>query len=65
MTDFKIRRDMYNEAVAVVRKDKKASTSYLQRTMKISYNYAAVLIGKLEEAGVVSKPDRQGQRVVN
>ncbi len=49
--------ELYEEAKAIVLKDKKASTSYLQRRLRIGYSRAARLIDILEERGVVGKQD--------
>lgn len=56
--------DMYAKAVMVVRRDKKASISYIQRQLRIGYNRAATLIEKMEELGVVSAPGATGRREV-
>ncbi len=56
--------DLYNKAVAVVRRDKKPSISYLQRQFRIGYNRAATLIEKMEQEGIVSAPSVSGRREV-
>lgn len=56
--------DLYNQAVEIVRADKKASTSYIQRKLRIGYNRAAILIERMEDEGVVTPPDRVGRREV-
>jgi S-DNA-T family DNA segregation ATPase FtsK/SpoIIIE len=56
--------DLYSQAVQVVVRDKKASTSYVQRRLKIGYNRAASLIERMEEEGVVSAPNHVGKREV-
>jgi len=57
--------DMYDRAVAVVvARDGKASTSYIQRQLRIGYNSAARLIERMEREGVVSKPNHAGKREV-
>ncbi len=56
--------DLYNQAVEIVRNDKKASISYVQRRLRIGYNRAASLIDRMEEEGVVSAPDHVGRREV-
>ena len=56
--------DLYLKAVEIVRADKKASTSYIQRRLRIGYNRAASLIDRMEEEGVVSAPDHAGRREV-
>ncbi|MEM8876503.1 MAG: DNA translocase FtsK [Pseudomonadota bacterium] len=56
--------DLYDQAVAIVIRDNKASTSYVQRRLSIGYNRAATLIERMEEEGVISKPNAKGQREV-
>jgi DNA segregation ATPase FtsK/SpoIIIE, S-DNA-T family len=56
--------DLYDEAVAIIAREGKASTSFVQRRLQIGYNRAARLIEKMEAEGVVSKPDRVGRREV-
>lgn len=54
--------DLYQQAVAIVRKSKKTSISYVQRQLRIGYNRAANLIEKMEEEGIVSPPSPTGRR---
>ena len=54
--------DLYAQAMAIVLRDKRASTSYLQRRLKVGYNKAATLIERLEEEGVISAPNHAGKR---
>lgn len=56
--------DLYTQALNIVRNDKKASTSYIQRKLRIGYNRAAALIDKMEEDGIVSPADHVGRREV-
>ncbi|WP_310649477.1 DNA translocase FtsK, partial [Candidatus Liberibacter sp.] len=56
--------DLYEQAVAVVLRDKKASTSYIQRRLGIGYNRAASLIERMEEEGVVSPASSTGKREI-
>lgn len=56
--------DLYQQAVSIVRNDKKASTSYIQRKLRIGYNRAAALIDRMEEEGIVSPSDHVGRREV-
>ena len=56
--------DLYRKAVEIVRTDKKASTSYVQRKLRIGYNRAANLIERMEDEGVVSAQDRNGRREI-
>ena len=56
--------DLYDQALAVVARDKKASTSYIQRRLQIGYNRAASLIERMEQDGVISAPNHKGVREV-
>lgn len=56
--------DLYAKAVAIVRRDKKPSISYVQRQLRIGYNRAAILIEKMEAEGVISAPNISGKREV-
>ena len=56
--------DLYDKALAVVARDKKASTSYIQRRLQIGYNRAARLIERMEQDGVISAPNHKGVREV-
>lgn len=56
--------DLYDRAVAVVLRDRKASTSYVQRRLQIGYNRAASLIERMENEGVVSPANHAGKRDV-
>ncbi len=55
---------IYDKAVAIVARDRKASTSYIQRCLKIGYNRAARVIEKMERDGVVSAANHVGKREV-
>ncbi len=54
--------DLYDRAVAVVTRDRKASTSYIQRRLQIGYNRAASLMEKMENEGVVGPANHAGKR---
>jgi S-DNA-T family DNA segregation ATPase FtsK/SpoIIIE len=56
--------DLYGRAVAIVRSERKASASYLQRHLGIGYNRAADLIERMEREGIVSAPKMGGRRQV-
>ena len=56
--------DLYSQALAIVVRDQRASTSYLQRRLKIGYNKAAGVIDRLEEEGAISAPNHAGKREV-
>ena len=53
---------LYDQAVAIVTRDGRASTSYVQRRLQIGYNRAARLIEEMEEQGVISPPNHAGKR---
>ncbi|WP_010140677.1 DNA translocase FtsK [Oceanicola sp. S124] len=55
---------LYDQAVAIVIKDRKCSTSYIQRKLAIGYNKAARLVEQMEEEGVVSGANHVGKREV-
>jgi DNA segregation ATPase FtsK/SpoIIIE, S-DNA-T family len=56
--------DLYDRAVAIVLRDKKCSTSYIQRRLSIGYNKAASLVEQMEKEGVVSAPNHSGKREI-
>ena len=56
--------DLYAQAMAVVLRDNRASTSYVQRRLKVGYNKAATLIERLEDEGIISAPNHAGKRVI-
>ncbi len=56
--------DLYDQAVAVVTRDGKASTSYIQRRLQIGYNRAASLIERMEREGVVGAANHAGKREI-
>jgi S-DNA-T family DNA segregation ATPase FtsK/SpoIIIE len=55
---------MYDQAVEVVLKNRKASISLVQRHLKIGYNRAARLVEDMENAGLVSAMSASGQREI-
>ena len=56
--------DLYDQAVAVVLRDKKASTSYIQRRLQIGYNRAASLMERMEKEGIVGAANHAGKREI-
>ncbi|WP_420563372.1 DNA translocase FtsK [Thalassobaculum sp.] len=56
--------ELYDQAVAIVAREGKASTSFIQRHLKIGYNRAATLIERMESEGVVSQANHVGKREV-
>ena len=55
---------LYDRAVSIVLRDRKASTSYVQRRLQIGYNRAATLIERMEEEGVISPANHAGKREI-
>lgn len=55
---------LYDRAVALVLRDRKASTSYVQRRLSIGYNRAADLIERMERDGLISAPNHAGRREI-
>jgi S-DNA-T family DNA segregation ATPase FtsK/SpoIIIE len=56
--------DLYQQAVQVVMRDRKASTSYIQRRLQIGYNRAASLMERMEKEGVVGQANHAGKREI-
>lgn len=56
--------DLYQQAISVVLRDKKASTSHVQRRLQIGYNRAANLIDRMEQDGLISPADHVGRRKI-
>ena len=56
--------NLYNAALEIVKTERKASTSFLQRKLQIGYNRAARIIDTMEEKGIVSKANHVGKREV-
>jgi S-DNA-T family DNA segregation ATPase FtsK/SpoIIIE len=56
--------DLYQQAVQIVVRDRKASTSYIQRRLQIGYNRAASLIERMEQEGIVGQPNHAGKREI-
>ncbi|WP_245571574.1 DNA translocase FtsK [Microvirga subterranea] len=54
--------DLYDQAVAIVLRHKKASTSYIQRRLQIGYNRAASIMERMEKEGVVGPANHAGKR---
>jgi S-DNA-T family DNA segregation ATPase FtsK/SpoIIIE len=55
---------LYDTAVQIVAKDRKCSTSYIQRKLAIGYNKAARLVEQMEENGLVSAANHVGKREI-
>ena len=56
--------DLYDRAVAIVLRDRKCSTSYVQRRLSVGYNKAASLIERMEREGVIGAPNHSGKRAI-
>lgn len=56
--------ELYRQAVAIVARDRKVSTSYIQRKLAIGYNRAARIVDMMEDNGVVGPPNNVGKREV-
>ncbi|MDT3685213.1 MAG: DNA translocase FtsK 4TM domain-containing protein [Pseudorhodoplanes sp.] len=56
--------DLYRQAVQIVMRDRKASTSYIQRRLQIGYNRAATIMERMEAEGVVGQPNHAGKREI-
>ena len=55
---------LFSQAVSIIIKDKRVSTSYIQRKLQIGYNRAARIIEEMEEKGIISAPNSQGKREI-
>ncbi len=56
--------DLFTQAVAIVKRDRKASTSYIQRRLQIGYNRAASLMERMEDEGIVGQANHAGKREI-
>ncbi|CDN92666.1 DNA translocase ftsK [Agrobacterium tumefaciens] len=56
--------DLYEKAVKVVMRDKKCSTSYIQRRLSVGYNRAASLVERMEQEGIVGPANHVGKRAI-
>jgi S-DNA-T family DNA segregation ATPase FtsK/SpoIIIE len=56
--------DLYQQAVQIVMRDKKASTSYIQRRLQIGYNRAASIMERMETEGIVGQANHAGKREI-
>ena len=56
--------DLYAQAVQIVKRDRKASTSYIQRRLQIGYNRAASLMERMEKEGIVGQANHAGKREI-
>jgi len=56
--------DLFAQAVQIVKRDRKASTSYIQRRLQIGYNRAASLMERMEDEGIVGPANHAGKREI-
>ncbi|WP_315836524.1 DNA translocase FtsK 4TM domain-containing protein [Bradyrhizobium prioriisuperbiae] len=56
--------DLFTQAVQIVKRDRKASTSYIQRRLQIGYNRAASLMERMEQEGIVGPANHAGKREI-
>ena len=63
-SDNSIPDELYQQAIQVVTQEGKASTSFIQRCLKIGYNRAANIMEQMEREGLVSKPNHVGKREI-
>ena len=56
--------DLYDQAVKIVFRDKKCSTSYIQRRLQVGYNKAASIVERMEKEGLVGPASQTGKREI-
>ena len=56
--------NLYQQAIQIVLAEKRPTTSYIQRRLKIGYNKAASLIEQMEQEGIITAPNNQGKREI-
>ena len=64
MGERRRRGDLFSQAVAIVKRDRKASTRYIQRRLQIGYNRAASLMERMELEGIVGQANHAGKREI-
>lgn len=57
-------RDFYQQALNIVKKERKCSISYIQRSLRIGYNKAANIVEEMEKNGILSSPNNMGKREI-
>lgn len=55
---------LYDQVVMIIRRDQKASTSYIQRCLQLNFNHASAIMEALEKNGVVGPPNHAGKREI-
>lgn len=58
------RDELYEQAVSLIKAERKVSISYIQRYFRIGYNRAATIVEQMEKSGIVSKADAVGKREI-
>ena len=56
--------DLYSQAAYIVKTERKASISYIQRSLRIGYNRAANIVEEMEKNGILSAPSHSGKREI-
>ena len=59
-----VKDELYDKAVDIVKTERKASTSFLQRKLQIGYNRAARIMETMEKKGIVSQANHVGKREI-
>ena len=59
-----VKDELYEKAVEIIKTERKASTSFLQRKLQIGYNRAARIMEAMEEEGIVGRPNHVGKREI-
>ena len=62
--DNQVDKGLYEMAVSIVAKDRKCSTSYIQRKLSIGYNRAATIVEEMENNNIVSSANHVGKREI-
>jgi DNA segregation ATPase FtsK/SpoIIIE, S-DNA-T family len=57
--------ELYKKAMAIVLEEKRTSISYLQRKLRVGFNKSAGMIERMEQDGLLGKPDDKGRRIIN
>ena len=63
-SEFEESGDLYDRAINIVLRDRKCSTSYIQRRLSVGYNKAASLVERMEKEGVISSANHAGKREI-
>lgn len=55
---------LFRQALQIIKRERKSSTSYIQRSLRIGYNRAAIIVERLEKEGILSSPNHSGKREI-